>query len=91
MSYNDRQWDNVMAFLNDEAEKPEPEGLGHPIQSAEELVQMLRSTEAIKGTIVRSGAGEARDLRRLERQKVIADQRAAELQDEIDNHPANQP
>jgi hypothetical protein len=89
MSYTDAQWDNVMAFLNDEAEKRPPNGIGKTIDTAEEFVEMLRTVEAIKPTIVSSNANETREFAQLEEQRIINARAAQAIQDQIDNHPGN--
>ena len=89
MSYTDAQWDNVMAFLNDEAEKAPPDGIGKSIDTAEEFVQMLRTTEAIKSAIADSNANRDREFANLERAKVANADAARTIQDQIDNHPGN--
>lgn len=89
MAYTDEQWDNVMAFLQDEAEKPAPDGIGKTIDTTEEFVEMLRITEAIRNGIANGNAAEQRDFARVEAAKNAADQSVIDLQDELDNHPGN--
>ena len=90
MAYTDAQWDNVMAHLNEEAEKRPPSGIGKPIETADELVTMLRTTEAIKPAIVGDRAQrDRREFRELEGQKAHLDQAVIDTQDQIDNHPGN--
>lgn len=89
MSYTDAQWDNVIAFLNDEAEKAPPDGIGKIIETTEEFIQMLRTVEAIKTSIVDSNANERREFANLERAKIANADAARVIQDEIDNHPGN--
>jgi hypothetical protein len=90
MSYTDAEWDNVMHFLNSEAEKRPPDGIGKSIDSAEEFVQMLRTSEAIKPTIVSDEAlKNRREFTELERQKLNLDRTVIDTQDQIDNHPGN--
>ena len=90
MSYTDAQWDNVMAFLQDEAEKAPPEGISKVIETPEEFIQMLRTTEAIKPTIVdREAARHRREFQELQGQKTHLDQAVIDTQDQIDNHPGN--
>lgn len=87
--YTDEQWDNILAFLNDEAEKPEPEGIGKPIELVTEFIDMLRRTEAIKPSIVNTNAAHAREFARLQSDKRANAQAAIDIQDQIDNHPGN--
>lgn len=90
MSYTNEEWDNVMAHLNNEAEKPEPDGIGKLIETPEEFIGMLRTTEAIKPNIVNSEAlKHRREFTELERQKSHLDQSVIDAQDLIDNHPGN--
>ena len=88
--YTDEEWDNVMAHLNNEAEKAPPEGISKLIETPEEFIGMLRTTEAIKPAIVNSEAlKHRREFQELERQKAHVDQAAVDVQDRIDNHPGN--
>lgn len=89
MAYTEEQWNNVLAFLNDEAEKPKPDGIGKAVETVEEFIQIIRTTEAIKPNIVRSNAHNARDFARLQQDKVNNVQSAIDIQDQIDNHPGN--
>ena len=90
MSYTDAQWDNVMAFLQDEAEKAPPEGISKVIETPEEFIQMLRITEAIKPSIVDTETlRHRREFEELQRQKAHLDQSVSTTQDQIDNHPGN--
>jgi len=90
MSYTDAEWDNVMNFLNEEAEKRPPAGIGKTIDTAEEFVQMLRTSEAIKPTIVSDETlKNRREFAELERQKSNLDQTVIDTQDQIDRHPGN--
>ena len=90
MAYTDAQWDNFMAHLNNEAEKPAPDGIGKSIASVEEFVQMLRTTEAIRPALVNNVAlKNRREFSELERQKTHLDQSVIDAQDRIDNHPGN--
>lgn len=90
MSYTDAEWENVMSFLNTEAERPPPDGIGKVIETPEEFVEMLHTTEAIKPLIV--GAQDARDRREfgeLQKQKAHLDRAVIDTQDQIDTHPGN--
>lgn len=89
MSYTDAQWDNVIAFLNDEAEKAPPRGIGKSIDTVEEFVEMLRTVEAIKPVIVSSDASETREFAQLERSLIDSARATQDIQDQIDNHPGN--
>ncbi len=90
MSYTDAEWDNVMAFLNTEAEKRPPDGIGKVIETPEEFIQMLRTTEAIKPDIVDSEAARhRREFEELEGQKAHLDRAVVDTQDQIDTHPGN--
>jgi len=89
MSYTDAQWDNVMAFLNDEAEKAPPDGIGKTIDTVEEFIEVVRTVEAIKPIIVSSNANETREFAQLEQQRIINARAAQDIQDQIDNHPGN--
>jgi hypothetical protein len=90
MSYTDAEWDNVMHFLNSEAEKRPPAGISKTIDTPEEFVQMLRTTEAIKSAIVGDETlKNRREFQELEKQKTRLDEVVIETQDQIDNHPGN--
>ena len=90
MAYTDAEWENVMAHLNEEAEKRPPRGIGKPIDTAEEFVQMLRTSEAIKPAIVGDETlRHRREFTELERQKSNLDQTVIDTQDQIDKHPGN--
>ena len=90
MAYTDAQWDNVMHFLNSEAEKRPPAGIGKTIDTADEFVQMLRTSEAIKPAIVGDETlRHRREFTELERQKSNLDQTVIDTQDQIDKHPGN--
>jgi hypothetical protein len=89
MSYTDDQWNDVMAFLNDEAEKASPRGIGKTIDTVEEFIEVIRIVEAIKPTIVSSNAQETREFKELVSAKAKSDQASIDLQDQIDNHPGN--
>jgi len=79
-----------MAFLNQEAEKRPPAGIGKLIESPEEFIGMLRTTEAIKPAIVGDEVlKNRREFTELERQKSHLDQSVIDAQDRIDNHPGN--
>jgi len=81
MSYSDEQWNNVVAFLNDEAEKAPPDGIGKTIDTIEEFIQMVRTVEAIKASIVDSNANRAREFANLERAKAANAKAARAIQD----------
>lgn len=90
MSYTDAEWENVMSFLQTEAERAPPDGIGKLIETPEEFIEMLRTTEAIKPLIV--GAQDARDRREfgeLQKQKAHLDRAVIDTQDQIDTHPGN--
>lgn len=87
--YTDEEWNNVFAFLNDEAEKPDPDGIGKVIETLDEFVDMIRRTEAIRPNIVNSNSHNARDFARLQADKNSNAQAAVDIQDQIDNHPGN--
>lgn len=88
--YTSEEWDNVLAFLNEEAEKPEPDGIGTRIENTEDFILMLQKTEAIKPNIVNNEAlKHRREFSELERQKTHLDQSVIDAQDRIDNHPGN--
>ncbi len=90
MSYTDAEWENVMSFLSTEAERAPPDGIGKEIETPEEFIEMLRTTEAIKPLIV--GAQDARDRREfgeLQKQKAHLDRAVVDTQDQIDTHPGN--
>lgn len=89
MSYTDAQWDNVIAFLNDEAEKAPPNGIGKTIDTVEEFIEVIRTVEAIKQVIVDSNASEAREFAQLERSLITSGRATQDIQDQIDNHPGN--
>jgi hypothetical protein len=90
MSYTDAEWNNVMHFLNSAAEKRPPAGIGKPIETADEFVQMLRTAEAIKPAIVGDEVlKNRREFAELERQKSNLDRTVIDTQDQIDNHPGN--
>ena len=90
MAYTDEEWDNVLAFLNEESEKRPPAGIGKVIESVDEFIQMLRITEAIKQNIVDDTAlRERREFQELERHKAALDQSVIDQQERIDNHPGN--
>lgn len=86
--YTDAEWDNVLAFLNNEAEKSEPDGIGKKIETVEEFIDMIRRTEAIKPAIVNSEAlKNRRNFDDLTKHKADLDQSVIDVQDELDNHP----
>ena len=90
MSYTVTEWENVMSFLNTEAERAPPNGIGKLIETHEEFVEMLHTAEAIKPLIV--GAQEARDRREfgeLQKQKAHLDRSVIDTQKLIDTHPGN--
>ena len=87
--YTDKEWDDVVAFLNDEAEKPSPDGIGKTIETVDELIAVIRTVEAIKPSIVNSNANEAREFGALVSAKALSDQASIDLQVLIDNHPGN--
>ncbi len=90
MSYTDAEWENVMSFLNTEAERPPPNGIGKLIETPEEFVEMLHTAEAIKPVIV--GAQAARDRREfgeLQKRKANLNRSVIETQKLIDTHPGN--
>jgi len=90
MSYTDAEWENVMSFLNTEAERPAPNGIGKLIETPDEFVEMLHTTEAIKPRIV--GAKEARERREfgeLQKQKARLDRSVIDTQKLMDTHPGN--
>ncbi len=89
MSYTDAQWDNVIAFLNDEAEKAPPRGIGKTIDTVEEFIEVIRTVEAIKPIIVSSNASEDREFAQLQQSLITSGQATQDIQDQIDNHPGN--
>lgn len=90
MAYTDAQWANVLAFLNEEAEKAPPDGIGKKIETTEEFMQVIRITEAITPAIADNEALRLRrEFRDLERGKAELDQSVIDQQDRIDNHPGN--
>lgn len=79
MAYTDSEWNDVLAFLNNNSEFTTPE----------EFIAVIREVEAIKPKIVNSNSHNKRDFSRVQTSKNAADQAVIDLQDELDNHPGN--
>lgn len=90
MAYTEAEWNTVLSFLNAEAIKAPPDGIGKTIETTEEFVGMLRTTEAIKPQIVNDSAGKnRREFAALQDHQQELTQTQTDLKDQIDKHPGN--